>query len=677
MRLSVLKTILRLLTISSWPLFALAQTPVDSVSMHDIQTVVVSGKTATASVSMFHDGTIRWDRRMFRDLPQVLGNADPVHYAQMLPGIQTSSEMDAGLHIQGSDQSHNIFSIQGVPVYNAAHLLGLFSVFNASHYSAMTLKKNVQEAEDPARLGGRLNMELDSERTDTIGGEVAVGAISSQGTLRMPTGRRSSLVLSGRGSYLNLFYGHWLREDDMKLYYSFYDVNATWLFRPRHNHRLWIDCYMGDDNIRMNENEYQARMNIQWGNRIGAIHWEMETPAASVRNSCYITSYRNRMRLSQADAVFHLPSDIFDVGYRGQLGWQGLTVGAEATWHNILPQDPQAEGLYNTLLSGQERFHTQEYVLHAGYDYAPIQMLSLNAGVRGTAYIDYAHRAHYAADPSLSVRLRGTQWNVTASYSVRHQYIFQTGTSSLGMPTEFWTSIGPGSPPQWGHGAVLTANLYLADGRYRLSADVYYRRLRHQVEYDGDIMKFLNTDYRLEDNLLHGRGHNYGFSVMAHKRSGRLTGWISYAYGRARRTFHEEGLHGTFPANHERPHEANALLTWHLHRRCTLSGIYTFASGTPFTAPEHFYIMNGMLLAEYGAHNAHRLRPYSRLDLSVSLLFRRLRIGEHGLNLSVYNVTGHDNDITCRLKIHQDHYLYSHFALLKFPLPSVSYFIRF
>ena len=74
------------------------------------------------------NGISRIDLRMMDDMPRILGNADPMHYAQLLPGIQTNSEYDAGLHVQGCDNAHNIISISGVPLYNVSHLLGFFSV---------------------------------------------------------------------------------------------------------------------------------------------------------------------------------------------------------------------------------------------------------------------------------------------------------------------------------------------------------------------------------------------------------------------------------------------------------------------------------------------------------------------------------------------------------------------
>ena len=67
----------------------------------------------------------------------------------------------------------------------------------------------------------------------------------------------------------------------------------------------------------------------------------------------------------------------------------------------------------------------------------------------------------------------------------------------------------------------------------RLSAEVYLRQMERQVEYEGTVMDSLTEDYDLDSHLQHGRGQNYGLSLMAQRTSGRVTGWLSYTYARA------------------------------------------------------------------------------------------------------------------------------------------------
>ena len=65
-----------------------------------LDTVVVKGNTFSRTVRNRADGSFVWDMQMMDFLPKIMGNADPMHYAQMLPGIQTNNEMKSGINIQ-------------------------------------------------------------------------------------------------------------------------------------------------------------------------------------------------------------------------------------------------------------------------------------------------------------------------------------------------------------------------------------------------------------------------------------------------------------------------------------------------------------------------------------------------------------------------------------------------
>ncbi len=92
-----------------------------------------------------------------RSVPSFLGNADPVRFVRLLPSVQVNTESDGGLYMQGSEYSHTMLSIGGVPVYGGTHLLGLFSVFNPTHYKSMDYST---DAGEELRLGGRIDMTL-------------------------------------------------------------------------------------------------------------------------------------------------------------------------------------------------------------------------------------------------------------------------------------------------------------------------------------------------------------------------------------------------------------------------------------------------------------------------------------------------------------------------------------
>ena len=117
----------------------------DTLNHYGLQAVEIRGKRLRSQLREI-EGTSIISMSLMDEMPHILGNADPLHYAQLLPGVQTNSEYDAGLHIQGCDNSHNYVSLGGAPVYNAAHLLGFFSIFNAGHFTEMSLQKSAVSA---------------------------------------------------------------------------------------------------------------------------------------------------------------------------------------------------------------------------------------------------------------------------------------------------------------------------------------------------------------------------------------------------------------------------------------------------------------------------------------------------------------------------------------------------
>lgn len=644
-----------------------------------LDSVVVTGRKPTSSLRTLQHGALEVNMKLMNNLPKILGNADPIHYTQMLPGVQTNSEYDSGLHVQGCDNSHNFISSGGVPIYNASHLLGFFSTFIPSHHPSFTLSKSAQTADAPNRLGARLDMNLPDSVSVRSYGEAAVGPMSSQGTLHLPVNHRSSLTFSARASYLNMLYSQWLKADESQIKYSFYDINATYTWMADKRNRFWVDLYAGKDDAHMKEMQYLSDISLEWGNYMCAAHWEHRFNGhAKIRQTVYGTHSFNKFRLWQEGLDFSLPSDISDRGYKGKAEIKDWIFGAELAWHNIRPQSPDLQGTYNETEASVERLHTQEHALYADYSFSISPEWNANVGMKATTYITTGHKIYCSADPSVNMTyIPSSTCRLSLNYSWRHQYLFKTGFSSLGLPTEYWTVSTNTCKPQYMQNLSASLSQDLFGTRYTLTVELYYKKMYNTIEYNGNILGFLNEKYTPEGNFLHGDGYNYGINIMLNKRTGRLTGWLSYSYGRAQRRFEEQGYNDVYPANHERPHELNMVGIYNVGTRWQFGMTYVFASGTPFTAPEYFYLVNGNILSQYGKHNANRLKPYSRLDLSANYRISKKQETESGINISLYNALSQSNDIYYRLKFSDNRFAYRPLNFIVKILPSVNYYIKF
>ena len=78
-------------------------------------------------------------------LPVLLGEPDLLKTMQLLPGVQAGREGFSGLYVRGGRAGQNLILLDGLPLYNPTHLLGLFSVFNTSAMKQVELSELYNE----------------------------------------------------------------------------------------------------------------------------------------------------------------------------------------------------------------------------------------------------------------------------------------------------------------------------------------------------------------------------------------------------------------------------------------------------------------------------------------------------------------------------------------------------
>ena len=169
------------------------------------------------------------------------------------------------------------------------------------------------------------------------------------------------------------------------------------------------------------------------------------------------------------------------------------------------------------------------------------------------------------------------------------------------------------------------------------------------IEYKGGAQLLLN-DF-LEQDLINATGRGYGVELMVKRSTGKLNGWISYAYSRilvrADSELPSDRINGGewFPANHDKPHDFSMGLNHRFSRRFSISSNLIYSTGRPITYPTARYTVRNMTLIHYTYRNEYRIPDYFRWDLAVNLEgnLRSQKLAHSSWSLSVYNVTGRDN----------------------------------
>jgi hypothetical protein len=646
-------------------------------------------------------------------MPKLLGETDVFRSLQFLPGVNSGNEVSSGLYIRGGSPDQNLILLDGVPVYNASHLFGLFSVFNSDALQSVQLYKGGF----PARYGGRLSSVVDIRMKEgnknAWHGEGGIGLIASRFTLEGPLSKgRSSIMMSGRitnwGPLMK-----WLSRSTSdpqyktEVSYEFYDLNLKANFYLAKNDHLYISGYFGRDRLNSDEgyssissseyrkNEYD--MGLNWGNATAVVRWNHQFNKKMFSNTTVHFS-RYQYFLFSDDKSWAAntneysryyqknSSDLKDIAVKYDLDIvpnpnHYIRTGLSATRHHFIPgifhniAEDKVEKT-DTIISGGKTI-SGEYDIYVEDDIRLSERWKANLGAHGTGF-KVGQKFYTSLQPRLSARyLINKALSVKGAFVYMNQFIHLLSNSGIGLPTDLWVPVTERIPPQKSLQFTLGA-AYTSPANIELSVEGYYKTMNNVLEYEEGAT-FTNTTINWEQRVEVGDSKSRGIEFLAQKKKGRTTGLLSYTLSKTDRTFSNINEGRTFPYRYDRRHDIKLAVSHKLSERKELNFDWVFGSGQAVTVPIETYVdQNGETVTIYTERNSFRMPVYHRADLSISFNKQKRR-WLRTWTLGVYNVYGRQNplfislnssDITRVTGLRQ-------LSVMPFPIPSVSYQIKF
>ena len=590
-------------------------------------------------------------------MPTIGGEADIAQYLQLIPGVISTGDAGGQIVIRGATTSQTQFLLDGIPIYNSFHSIGLFSVFETD----VIKNVDVYTGGFPAQYGTRTGAVIDVSTRDgnrkEVSGDIGISPFTAHALLEIPiiklkedNGTNASLILSTKDSYLDqsskIFYPY---AGKGNLPYSFYDVYGKFSLSTGTGNKLSISGFNFRDNADF------AAADARW-NTFGVGGNFLAAPKNSniyfnthVSYSQYAVSLdeQNMGPRSSSIGAFDIGMDFTSYFGNGDLKY-GLNVEGTKTNYSFtnssgeLVTQPES----STDLSVYLMYHKywKRFVIDVGARmeyYGVIGAVSpeprLNMKVNITDKIRLKFASGLYSQDLMTTKNNQDVVDLFAG--------FLTPVDGNGVTHNIPRNMQRSVDAIFGVEADLAKNL-------SLNIEPYYKYFWHlfDLNYTGGANAVSPSDYIIQ------RGVSYGLDVvMKYQYKGLfLYGTYSLAYNTV------NNFQQIYNPYYDRRHNVNLVVAYTFGKKhdWEVSGRWNFGSGFPFTQTQSFYESNpfsGGINTNYTGTNGNlgiiyasqldggRLPAYHRLDLEIKKTFsfkKRLKLE---INASASNVYDRQN----------------------------------
>ncbi len=603
-------------------------------------------------------GKIGLEMEQIKKLPVLLGEVDILKTLTLLPGVKSSGEGNAGFYVRGGGVDQNLILLDNATVYNASHLFGFFSVFNADAIKNLELTKGGMPANYGSRLASVLDISLKEGNAKEYHGQGGIGSISSRFTVEGPIKKDvSSFIISGRRTYIDALLRPFLKPESNfgGSGYFFYDLNLKVNYTLGEKDRLFASAYFGRDVFTFKSKQTNFGTRIPWGNATATLRWNrILTPKLFMNTIATFTDYKFSFEGDQEMFEFKLNSGIRDYGLKAQWNYypnytHTLKWGVDYTFHDFMPNSVYVRSGDTEFDTGKETqllsHETSVYVLD---EFDVTERLRFNIGLR---YSTFAHVGPFdrfstkedrlnnpALPPVLASYDRGelvkfyhgleprgnVRWildkysSVKAGYMRNLQYVHLTSLSPTSLPTDVWLPSSDMLKPQLGEQISAGYFRNFMDDTFESSVEVYYKTMKNQSEFKEGAQPDQTVNDNIDNLLVFGKGNSYGVEFFVKKRLGDLSGWVGYTWSKTQRIFEAFNQGKAYPTRWDRRHDVNFVISYKFNARWEAGGVFVYSTGNAITLPTERYFYEGRVIDVYGDRNGYRMAPYHRADLSVT-----------------------------------------------------------
>ena len=659
-----------------------------------LREIIVINKPKTSfNTSTVLEKNFSFDKKITQ-LPSLGGEVDILRVMQQLPGVQSGTDGFGGLHVRGGNADQNLILLDGVPVYNPYHTLGLYSIFNHK----IIRKVRYLRGQFPARFGGRISSVVDVRTKEgnnkSYHAQLSTGLIATKAAIEGPIIKdKGAFFISARRSHLDSFLKKYstkkrIEEDEKGFYnYFFGDIIGKVNYSFSAKDKIYFSFYKGKDDYQnhkaftetdnSSEWNFSNQQNLDWGNTLGAIRWNHQFGNKLFSNTTLTFSQfdfnskekSDNQYIDGTDSFFDYDyvlrstfrSDIenltakFDLDYvpfSNHYFKAGISTIYHQFNHNIVNRrDSISFVLPDETLNNSSKIEAWEFNTYLEDEWQINPKLTLNAGFFGSLFF-VENKNYLLIDPRFSIN-----WQVTKpltlylSINKMSQNLHVLSRSGSGFPNDLWIPSTEKIKPQqaWMLDVGSKSDI---NPSWSLEVNGYYKKMNHLVSYLEGTNFALNSEVinanNWEDKTTSGKGTSKGLEFLLKKEKGKSTGWISYTLSESNRQFTEINNGEIFPFRFDLRHVLNIVFAHEFNEHWSLASTWNFSSGSNIDLalsqwqyirqdgqPDFFYTY-------FGKKNSYQLPNYHRMDFSAKYNQSK-KWGKWSIDLGVYNLYNRRN----------------------------------
>lgn len=605
--------------------------------------------------------------------PSLGGNDDLLHTAKSIAGIQTGGGGIGGYFIRGGSQDQNLFLMDGVPVYNPLHSLGLTSIFTPEFTKSLRIYKSGFRAMYGDKSSSVVDVQLRDGNFNAMGWQLDINPQDAALTIDTPLKKgKSSLFLYTRSTTSAYQFNSIIRKS---LFYQkeaenstkYFDLLAKYNIHLNDKNKLFISFYKGHDYIK-GENEEEAgeteiQTDISWGNDIFQAKLQSTvTPSLFVNSSLHYNRYHSdfgylaHTENDEGDKEKFLFSDISsnnsDYDARVDLDYAALMnlsikAGVNYVYKRFSP-------FYGRLDENSEEINDIEII-----DFPNLDNLSLSEELNASKYVGYLEIYWNRKRTNIQAGLRNTWFNFEedwfhdfqprlsisqtykdhlflVSVAKTIQYTHLLSNSEINVPQDIWYPSNKDIRPEesWHY------NFSYSFGgltNWNFMNSIFYKNTRHKSLTSVTYTEFSKPTLGLF--VSDGSATSYGLELSAEYSDKKKQINFNYTWSKSELQFDGLNLGKSFPFQFDRRHEFKAVGSANLSDQWVLGASAYLSSGHPYLVTNTIDPLYGLVSVDIsppGLKNINGTGWQHRIDVSLLHTFTTGRL-QHKLKLNVYN----------------------------------------